>query len=1124
MSAGRTPPAAMTLVLELAAAPRLSIGDGEAIALAPLDAALLVWLALEGATPRARIAQLLWPEKHADAARNSLRQRLFQLRRQAGVELVTGSATLSLADGVSHDLEDADTVLGHPDGDDLPAGEFAAWLGMQRLRRRDRVRRALTELADRAEAVRDWDDALTHARELVALEPLSEESHRRVMRLHYLAGDRAAALLAFDRCEQLLKHEVGTAPSDDTLALLRTVQAAANAADEAAGPAVLAVAPRIPASVLRPPRLIGRDAAWAQLAEAWHAGGCAIVVGEAGLGKSRLAGDFAQSQGRALLAGARPGDARVVYASASRLLRALPRAALDAADAGTRQELARLLPELGQPAPIASDTERTRFFNAVAAVLDAQSPHVDGIVFDDLHFADDASIELLQYVSSSSALRWLIAARGAEVTETGRALLDGFDARGAGAVRVELLPFDVSQIEAFVDSLGLPGVDAAQLAPALARHTGGNPMFLLETLKAWMAAGLPGLPGLSGLKAPVRLPAARGVTQLIEQRIGRLSVQAVQLARCAAVAAPDFSIELASQVLGLRTLELADPWAELEAAQVLRDGVFAHDLIYESALASVPRAVARRLHAEIAGYLDAHGGEAARVAAHWIEAGDDAHALDALRRAAAQARAAGRKREEIDALERASGIAERLGASGVAFDCQAAIFDSLMIVDRSRLDEAFMSRLEQLADGPGQRLDALLKRADLAKCTGRYAEGSALAEAAAEMARGLGRQKEEVEALRGAAACASFAGDSQRAVRLLRPALPWILEQGDGQDRQSYFNDLACTLDNADQPLEAQQYHRRALDAAIELGRLDQATIACSNMAYSLKNVGRLRAALEQTQQGRRYALGFDDARSTTLALDVMTLPLLRDLARYGEALHASEVALQAGAQFAEARITVELHLALLWLRLGQPARAQQRLAAVQAQPVPPRLRARVAQLAGQLCQALGQPAAGHFEQALADAPALGRTTPQSMIVLDHAHTLPPAAALAACEQVRQRAEAIGLAGVALAARVRGAWFAARAGAVQRAAALAREALEASPDIEADELYPAERWRNAALAFEAAGAPDEARAAAQAGRDWVLRVAEEQVPPSFRDGFVHRHPVNQELLALAGRLRSGPAM
>ena len=69
------------------------------------------------------------------------------------------------------------------------------------------------------------------------------------------------------------------------------------------------------------------------------------------------------------------------------------------------------------------------------------------------------------------------------------------------------------------------------------------------------------------------------------------------------------SIELASRVLGLRTLDLADPWAELEAAQVLCDGAFAHDLIYESALASVPKPVARQLHAEIAAFLHEHDGE-----------------------------------------------------------------------------------------------------------------------------------------------------------------------------------------------------------------------------------------------------------------------------------------------------------------------------------------------------------------------------------------------------------------------------------------------------------------------------------------------------------------------------------
>ena len=52
---------------------------------------------------------------------------------------------------------------------------------------------------------------------------------------------------------------------------------------------------------------------------------------------------------------------------------------------------------------------------------------------------------------------------------------------------------------------------------------------------------------------------------MIERRIGRLSADAVRLARCAAVAAPDFSIELASHVLGVRTLDLADPCAELES-------------------------------------------------------------------------------------------------------------------------------------------------------------------------------------------------------------------------------------------------------------------------------------------------------------------------------------------------------------------------------------------------------------------------------------------------------------------------------------------------------------------------------------------------------------------------------
>jgi hypothetical protein len=115
---------------------------------------------------------LLWPDSDAESARNSLRQRLHQLRKGVGAELIRGNATLTLAEGVSHDLHDSDTVLGHGTHDHSP--EFSAWLAQQRERRNGRLRRALAELSDMAERAQDHADALVHAQELLALEPQSE--------------------------------------------------------------------------------------------------------------------------------------------------------------------------------------------------------------------------------------------------------------------------------------------------------------------------------------------------------------------------------------------------------------------------------------------------------------------------------------------------------------------------------------------------------------------------------------------------------------------------------------------------------------------------------------------------------------------------------------------------------------------------------------------------------------------------------------------------------------------------------------------------------------------------------------------------------------------------------------
>ena len=175
-------------------------------------------------------------------------------------------------------------------------------------------------------AAKDYADALTHAGELLALEPLSEDAHRRVMRLHYLRGDRAAALLAFDRCERVLKDEVGAQPSAETLALLATIEARRGGGAALPADGHGAGERAAPAAADRP-----RARTRAACAEAWHAGQVVALIGEAGMGKTRLLHDVRRRTAGVVHAAGRPGDAGVPFATLARLLRAVT--ALDGAAA-----------------------------------------------------------------------------------------------------------------------------------------------------------------------------------------------------------------------------------------------------------------------------------------------------------------------------------------------------------------------------------------------------------------------------------------------------------------------------------------------------------------------------------------------------------------------------------------------------------------------------------------------------------------------------------------------------------------------------------------------------------------------------------------------------------------------
>lgn len=1105
--------------LQLAASPRAVGTDGTATLLAPHDAALLAWLALEGPTGRKRLAQLLWPDSDVDAARNSLRQRLFNLRRTLGAEIVVGTATLALAEGITHDLEEADSVLG--DAQPVVSGEFAAWLAQQRQRRTSRIRDALVDLAEMAERSLDFADALSHAQELLALEPLSEAAHRRVMRMQYLGGDRAAALVAFDHCEQVLKDKLGTAPSAETLSLLATLTAAQ-------APAAAVVTQSVPASLMRPPRLIGRETELLALQQGWQSGQVVALIAEAGMGKTRLLQGFVNAHAAVVRAAGRPGDAGVPFATLARLLRAVtaqratPERSPDPPVTDAGSEIALVLPGFDGPAVRHTGaSQRLVMQRAVRALLAAQGQPV-GLVVDDLHFADTASLDMLRSLieedidnelAEARPLRWVLAYRPAETGSPVQGLHDALveDARFAPMV---LAPLGVDALATLVDSLALPGVDGRALAPGLQSRTGGNPLFVLETLKqAWVERTL------SRLTDGAELPRPLSVGRLIERRTAQLSPAALALARVASIAGVDFGVELAESVLGVQALQLADALNELAAAHVLIDDAFAHDLVFEVVHGGVPAAVARNTHGKIAAFLEHRGGEAARVAMHWLASGREAAALPWLGRAAQAALDAQRFEEFCGFLERKARIEETLGLREAAFDSLCEVVRNHDFFDSSTpLVDRLCDRLEALAPSPRHVARVAMMRC----CAHKYAHDSTIALAAGARALHLAQQLGDAalvaESRLALGTVLTLHDRFEEALVHSEAGLAWFTQHGSVEDLIEHHGNVALLYDNLGQLAEGRVHHERVLDLLKRKPDSLNLGVALSNFAVNRIDAGDFRTASDHLRHAMRVVMVSESARADG-AFAGMTLALCElQAGHFTQALlhldNAEPVMLELNAE----RVPViTVRRARLWLALGQHARARQLLQSLLKQPEVVLSAAFWAHLLGErLRRALREPVGDGLARAEALLPAAGRLDLRLPLRIEQACRLPAPQALVALERLIDEAIALGFRGVTLVALLRATEMAVPLDP-ERALNHGRRAMALAADCEPTMLDRAERWLQPARAASAAGQAELAQQWAQDGAAWLRDVAVRHVPAEFRDSFLHRNPVNRDLLALAVR-------
>ncbi len=278
--------------------------------------ALLAYLALSHGqfTPRTQLASLLWGDQSESAARNSLRQSLFIIRKwhpsvdhaleadETSVRLAANALWLDVQafENGSSDprniaaLEQAIALYKAPFLFNLvstDSAQFEEWMMQQRERLEQRAISTLDTLAQHDLAASQFDKAEQWARRMIEIDTLNESAHRHLMAALAQRGNKASALQEYERLSALLRHELGVEPAPETLRLVEQVRSDVTLSN--AKPVTAAV--QIHLAKCNLPQintpLVGRDDELGDLLDMLSVPDHRLVtlLGMGGIGKTRLA-------------------------------------------------------------------------------------------------------------------------------------------------------------------------------------------------------------------------------------------------------------------------------------------------------------------------------------------------------------------------------------------------------------------------------------------------------------------------------------------------------------------------------------------------------------------------------------------------------------------------------------------------------------------------------------------------------------------------------------------------------------------------------------------------------------------------------------------------------------------
>ena len=557
--------------------------------------------------------------------------------------------------------------------------EFEAWSLQEQCVQERLYLEALDALIQACTARCAYGEAIAYAQRYLETDELAEKIHQRLIELYALDNDRGAALRQFEHCATVLERELGVSPLPETRIAYQAARRGKQRVQEA------------PRAALPPPRwttlpslhapLLGRDQPCRRLQQAFDQarlahGRVVLIAGEPGIGKSRLIQEFVtglRDQATVLVGSCHEAERDLPYWP---LLEALRPFALDASQAARNveplylAEVARLLPEIRTllpdlPAlpPAELGQEPGRLFLALVQWLLSLAARRPPLILclDDLHWADGATLSWLGYLGRKIQAAHILVLGTYRTGEAGAvAPLRGQLRRQGPLDEIVLEGLPLSEVVRLVRHLSGQAGGATLFSQRLHRETGGNPFFLLETLRAMFEAGILWQDetgwntGLDETTEDYReLPLPDTVCQAIRERLNRLSLQARQVLEAGAVIGQRFGLNLVLQTSGRGEAEVVDALEVLSARQVLCENAgayqFDHDLIRTVVYRDLSYGRRRLLHRRAAAALaELRSDDVGALARHFEQAGEP-------RQAAGYALQAGERARDVYAHTEARG-------------------------------------------------------------------------------------------------------------------------------------------------------------------------------------------------------------------------------------------------------------------------------------------------------------------------------------------------------------------------------------------------------------------------------------------------------------------------------------